>query len=301
MIRVTNLFLALCLTGVLGVSACSAQESADQVAKAADTALQTAAKTADDAAQQVESTAKKVHQMTREEAAKMAADMAQVEQDADQGGSKDPASASAAVSAPDLAQRAAIIAKGDRTFKPGKDYELLSPAKRTSSPPEKVELTEVFMYSCPHCFSFEPFIESVLKDKPPQVNFVRLPAIFNPVARLHAQAFYAARSMGVWEKLHTPMFREIHGNRNLMPNEDKLLDFVASQGVDRDAFKKALSSFEVDSKVRDALDLNGAYGISSVPTIVVNGKYVTSGSLAGSTARLREIVDYLVAKESAAL
>lgn len=199
------------------------------------------------------------------------------------------------------AASASIIAAGDKQFRAGKDYVVLSPAKRTSSPPEKVELTEVFMYQCPHCFSFEPFIESVLEDPMDEMNFVRMPAVFNNVAKLHAQAFYAAQAMGIWDQLHTPMFREIHTNRNLMPTDDKLLSFIASQGIDRDEFEKVMKSFEVDSKVRDAMDLNKAYQISSVPTLVVNGKYVTNGSMAKTNDRLRAIVDYLVAKEAAAL
>ncbi|MEO1575274.1 MAG: thiol:disulfide interchange protein DsbA/DsbL, partial [Pseudomonadota bacterium] len=195
----------------------------------------------------------------------------------------------------------ALVSAGDKQFKAGKDYTVLKPAKRTSSPAGKVELTEVFMYQCPHCFSFEPFIESVTKNQPEEMNFVRLPAIFNPVAKLHAQAFYAAESMGVWEELHTPFFQEIHTRRNLMPTEDKLLDFVESQGVDRAAFRSAMKSFEVDSKVRDAMDLNSAYQIGSVPTLVINGKYVTSGSMVGNTQKLRDVVNYLIAKEALAL
>jgi thiol:disulfide interchange protein DsbA len=208
---------------------------------------------------------------------------------------------SSAANATAVAATASIIAAGDKQFRAGKDYMVLSPAKRTSSPPEKVELTEVFMYQCPHCFSFEPFVEGILQDARDEMSFVRLPAVFNNVAKLHAQAFYAAQSMGVWEKLHTAFFREIHTNRNLMPDEDKLLSFIASQGIDRDEFRKVMKSFEVDSKVRDAIDLNTAYQISSVPTLVVNGKYVTSGTLARSNDRLRAIVDYLIAKEAAAL
>ncbi|MEM6639490.1 MAG: thiol:disulfide interchange protein DsbA/DsbL [Pseudomonadota bacterium] len=196
---------------------------------------------------------------------------------------------------------AGLVAEGDKNFKAGKDYVVLKPSKRTSSPAGKVELTEVFMYQCPHCFSFEPFIESVLRNQPEEMNFVRLPAIFNNVAKLHAQAFYAAKSMGVWEELHTPFFQEIHTRRNLMPTEDKLLDFVAKQGIDRTKFKNAMKSFEVDSKVRDAMDLNTAYQIGSVPTLVINGKYVTSGAMVGNTQKLRDVVNYLIAKEAIAL
>lgn len=271
----------------LGDAAATAERKLADASAATGEALGTAAEKAEQAAARAERAAK--DQLSRVDAP--AADA--------QGGNKEGAAAQAGAGAG--AAFAALIAEGDRLFQPGKDYVLLTPAKRTSSPPEKVELTEVFMYQCPHCFSFEPFIDNVVEEMPPEVNFVRLPAIFNPVAKLHAQVFYAAKSLGVHDRLHTPFFREIHTRRNLMPTEAKVLDFVESQGIDRAEFAKALKSFEVDSKVRDALDLNGAYRIESVPTLVVNGKYVTSGSMAGSTARLRQILDYLVAKEAAAL
>lgn len=195
----------------------------------------------------------------------------------------------------------ALIALGDEMFKAGRDYIVLTPAQRTSSAPEKVEIAEVFMYQCPHCFSFEPFVDNLISEQPSEVSFVRVPAIFNPIAELHAKAFYAANALGIWEQLHTPFFREIHTNRNLMRTEDKLLDFVESQGIERTAFASALRSFEVDSKVRDAKDLNSRYRIDSVPTMVINGKYVTSTSLVQSTAKLKQVINYLVSKEGSTL
>ncbi len=308
MIRSTLILASLALAGLttFGLTGCSSDASDAAVpaaqsaaAKAVDTAQSMAAAVGDkatamagDAADAAEAGAQDLT-LTIEEARARARTndrMARLDQPGQASGAR-----------PRQPADAALVTAGDKEFKAGTDYMVLKPAKRTSSPAGKVELTEVFMYQCPHCFSFEPFIESVLKTQPEEMNFVRLPAIFNPVAKLHAQAFYAAEAMGVWEELHTPFFQEIHTRRNLMPTEEKLLDFVESQGVDRAKFRSAMKSFEVDSKVRDAMDLNSAYQIGSVPTLVINGKYVTSGSMVGNTQKLRDVGNYLGAKEAIAL
>src|ERR1700741_4479777 len=63
---------------------------------------------------------------------------------------------------------------GDGPFQPGKDYtELRAPQPKAD--PSKIEVMEVFAYSCPHCFHLEPEVEKWVKKKPADVNFVRLP------------------------------------------------------------------------------------------------------------------------------
>ncbi len=291
-----NVLILVAIAGgiAFGLNACSPGDVTTAAVAATDTAATKATEAVD--------SAKSAAKMTIEEARTAARANDQLTPDTAAANAKAKLVAEASADMPrTTAANADLIAMGDKSFRAGKDYLVLSPAKRTSSAPEQVELTEVFMYQCPHCFSFEPFIESVLQNQPQEMNFVRLPAIFNNVAKLHAQAFYASQAMGNWDALHVPLFKEIHTNRNLMPTEDKLLDFIESQGIDRDLFRTALKSFEVDSKVRDAQDLNAAYQIGSVPTLVINGKYVTSGSMVGNTDKLRSVVNYLVAKEAAAL
>ncbi len=193
---------------------------------------------------------------------------------------------------------AAIVAKFKDEFKAGTDYTVLSPAQPTSSDPENIELTEVFMYSCPHCFSFEPFVKNWLaNEKPIGVNFVRIPAQFNRPAQLHASAYYAAEALGVGEQVHTPLFQAIHVSQNPLSSEADVRKIFTENGVDGNDFDNAFSSFDVDTKIRQAANLAKRYKIQSVPTLVVNGKYQTSGTMAKSNSRLNDIVNYLVAKE----
>ncbi len=193
---------------------------------------------------------------------------------------------------------AAIVAQFKDEFKAGADYQVLSPAQPTSSDPEHIEVTEIFMYSCPHCYNFEPFIKSWLQnEKPVGVNFVRIPAQFNRPAQLHAAAFYAAEALGVGEQVHMPVFQAIHGKRNPLSSKDAIRKIFTDNGVDGNDFDKAIASFDVDTKLRQAENLAKRYKTQSVPNLVINGRYVTSGTMAKSNERLTNIVNYLVAKE----
>jgi len=179
-------------------------------------------------------------------------------------------------------------------FVAGKHYTLINPAQPTSSAPDQVEVAEFFMYSCPHCYNFEPHIQQYLASKPAYVNFLRVPVVFNQAAELHARAFYTAEAMGILDKTHGPMFKEIHVNRNMLGSENAIVDLFISLGVDGPKFRETFNSFAVDTKMRQGATMARRFQITSVPNIVINGKYMTSGSMAGSYETLLEIIDELV-------
>jgi protein dithiol oxidoreductase (disulfide-forming) len=179
-------------------------------------------------------------------------------------------------------------------------YRRLSPTQPTSSGPAEVEVAEVFWYGCPHCFTFDPYLARWLPSKAENVSFVRIPAVWNPLVRLHARAFYTAEALGKGEETHDAFFREIHVNRNALDTEAKLEAFFAQFGVEPAAFKTAFDSFAVHSKLQRADELARRYQISSVPTIVINGKYTSDGGMAGGYDELIELIDELTAAERAA-
>ncbi len=181
-------------------------------------------------------------------------------------------------------------------FEAGRHYQILTPAQPTSSSPEQIEVAEAFMYGCPHCYSFEPFIQKWMPNKPDNVNVVRIPVLFNRQAEVHARVYYTAEALGVLEETHLPFFKEIHVNRRAMTSEKDLVDFFGRYGVDADTFNKTFRSFDVEHKIRVAKTMSQRYRISSVPTVVVNGKYSSGGSnLAGN--ELLSLIDHLVKKE----
>ena len=187
-------------------------------------------------------------------------------------------------------------------FEAGKHYTVISPAQPTSTDPGKVEVAEVFMFGCPACFSFEPRHPGAgSSSKADYINFVRIPAPWNPSrAPMHARAYYTAEALGKLDEIDGPFFNEIHTNRNLLETEAKLAAFFAKHGVDEATFKSTFNSFAVNAKVKRAEELVRRYRVQSTPTVIVNGKYLTAGTMAGTYEAWFAIIDDLAAREHAA-
>jgi thiol:disulfide interchange protein DsbA len=113
----------------------------------------------------------------------------------------------------------------------------------------------------------------------------------------HARAFYAMKMMGVQEQLHPKLFDAIHVKRQRLNSLDTIAKFIGENGFDEKLFRQHYSSFPVDTQVRKNKKIEQRYGHRGVPAVVVNGKYLTTGSMAGNFDRLIKIINYLVADE----
>jgi thiol:disulfide interchange protein DsbA len=182
-------------------------------------------------------------------------------------------------------------------FQLGVHYQRLSPTQPTSSPPDKVEVAEVFWYGCPHCFNFDPYLARWQTGITDYVSFVRVPAVWNPLLQTHARAFYTAEALGKGAEMHDAFFREIHERGNSLDDEAKLQEFFGRFGIDAATFKSTFDSFAVHTKLQRADELSRRYRIGSVPTIIVNGKYTTDGGMAGTYEDLLALVDELTSAE----
>lgn len=176
-------------------------------------------------------------------------------------------------------------------------YETLSPAQPTQNP-AKIEIIEFFWYGCPHCYAFEPLLEKWKKNLPANVEFIRLPAAFNELWSKHAKAYYTAEALGIVEKIHADFFEAIQNGKEKLDTEASLAAFFEAHGVTESQFKEAYNSFAVDSKMRQAPLMASRYGITGVPAIIVNGKFKTNGTLAGSHEKMIEVIDKLIKEES---
>ena len=189
---------------------------------------------------------------------------------------------------------------------PGKDYELIRPAQPTSSG-AKVEVIEFFSYACPHCGTLQPRLHSWLKKKPADVEFRRAPVVFQDSWLPFAAAYHAFDAMGLVDKLHYEFFIAIHERQTLevkvlLRDQKPLFDWVAKQGVDRQKFVDVYNSFGVRSRTNRSIELPGNYHVSSTPTLVVDGKYLTTPSMVGYE-RFFQVLDQVIAmarKERAA-
>jgi thiol:disulfide interchange protein DsbA len=181
----------------------------------------------------------------------------------------------------------------------GVHYKLLKPAQPTNVAPGKIEVVEVFWYACGHCYVLEPKLEAWDKNgRPANAQLVRLPATWNPTLKMHARVFYTAELLGK-PNLSAEIWREINVKRNRLDTPEAIEAFFTSRGVSKADFQKVFSGFAIDSKVMKAEDLNRRYKIASTPTVIVNGKYVTDMGMAGGEQQLFEVINALVARESA--
>lgn len=182
-------------------------------------------------------------------------------------------------------------------FIEGTHYVRIDPPQPTVTG-DKIEVVEIFWYGCPHCYRMEPYVNRWLKKKPDNAEFIRLPGILSPRWMVHARAYYTAEILGVVDKLHEPIFEAIHGARNPLNDQASLMALFKQHGVTEEDYKRAFLSFAVDTKIRRAAEMANRYNIDSVPALIVNGKYRTSGSMAGSNALAFQVVDYLIQLES---
>jgi thiol:disulfide interchange protein DsbA len=160
----------------------------------------------------------------------------------------------------------------------GKDFQLINPPQPTDSG-NKVEVIEFFSYACPHCHSLQPSLAAWLKRKPADVEFRRIPAVFQDNWIPFARIFYTLDAMGLVDKLHHDVFAAIHDQRVHLQEPKVLFDWVASKGVDRQKFIDTYNSFSVQSRTQRATDVTRRYNVPFTPAIVVDGRYLTGPSM----------------------
>ena len=196
------------------------------------------------------------------------------------------------------------VAPREWKFKEGEHYVRMVPTQPTVGGADKIEVAEFFWYGCPHCYDVEPYINGWAEKKSSDVRFVRIPATWNALVRLHGQLYYTEEVLvrnGVIKnplEFRDAVFQEYHRRGNRMTSEAAIQKVFARFGVSEEEFQRTWNSFEVNQKLRVADDLARRYSISSVPAIIVNGKYRSAAAEAGGYTELMELIDELVVRES---
>ena len=186
-------------------------------------------------------------------------------------------------------------------FVAGTHYqEIANPVNTNDS--SKVEVIEAFWYGCSHCFRFEPLIADWEDNTPDYVDFVRFPALWNGLMKVHAQVYYAAEALDSLDVLHEQIFNAINVERNMLQNEEQIGELFEQHGVSQSDFESAFNSFSVRTKVNQAEKRMTDYGIRSTPNMIVNGKYlVATGENVRTQQEMLDIVDFLVEKERSSM
>jgi thiol:disulfide interchange protein DsbA len=187
-------------------------------------------------------------------------------------------------------------------WRAGVNYRLVENPQPPTVAAGKVEVTEVFWYSCGHCFALDPVLEDWKTRKPDFIEFVRVPVIWGPLHRQHAKLYYTLQALHRPE-LHPLVFQAIHTERLPLTDRDEMkaralqFAFLSRHGVTQQQFDAAYDSMTVASNVQRAETFTRTFHVDNVPSLFVNGKYATSVGEAGGEAQLLSLLTDLAASE----
>ena len=174
-------------------------------------------------------------------------------------------------------------------------YVQISTEKQQES--KSIIIYEFFWYGCPHCYNLEPTMERIEADLDKDTKIVKLPVALRDSWIPHAKLYYALQQMGKIDEVHNLIFEEIHLEDNRLNTEQQMVDFLGKHGIDTNKFVEKYNSFGTEARIKKASNLAKKYQINSVPTIIVNGKYLTSGSYVSSYDELYSVINLLIERE----
>ena len=181
-----------------------------------------------------------------------------------------------------------------KDYQEGRHYELIEPLPTRN--PEKIEVIEFFWFGCGHCFSLEQLIKNWKSEVSSEVDFFRLPVVWNAQTKTHAKLFFATETLRVPEAIQG-IFSAIHYNRKMMLSDKEIIPFFQGYGIQEDKYLAATNSFGLKNNLRKAELFAFKYGIKGVPAFIVNGKYKVSATREIGTEDLLDVVNYLIEKE----
>ena len=176
-------------------------------------------------------------------------------------------------------------------YKLGKDYQLIDnplPVRQDGM----VEVSEIFWYGCNHCYSFESTINNWDANKPDYVKFSKMPVTWSQIHQLHASLYHTIEALKLGKGAHTAVFTTIHKENNFLGSQKSVVKFLSKLGVDEEKSKQYLNSFAVKQKVSRGIQVSRQLRITSVPMIIVDGKYMIVSK--SSRQEMLDVLDYVV-------
>ncbi len=182
------------------------------------------------------------------------------------------------------------------TLVEGRDWKPVS-ATTPGSEGDEIEVLEFFSYGCPHCGDINPQIKQWAEGLASDVRFERVPVTFGRAAwESLARLYFALDFADELERLDQAVFDAVTKQRTNLYTEKAVLNWVAEQGVDREAFAKFYNSFAVEAALAKANTLAARFRVDAVPMIIVDGRYVVLNEGAKTHAELLERADALIDK-----
>jgi thiol:disulfide interchange protein DsbA len=160
----------------------------------------------------------------------------------------------------------------------------------------KIEVIELFWYGCIHCQNLDPYLDKWSDKLPKDVVFKRVPAIPRKNWIPAAKAYYALKTLDLDYKLHEKLFEAIHKDKTLNPADPKaLVNWIVLNGkLDKAEVDSAFNSFSMNAKLSRSLKMFKAAGATGVPSIIIDGRYLTSSTMAGGEQNTIDLMNYII-------
>ena len=172
------------------------------------------------------------------------------------------------------------------------EYDLISPQPVSTN--ERIEVIEFFWYGCPHCYNLQPPLDAWLKRKPADVELRRIPAVFRESWIPHARVYYTLEALGEVGQLHHAVYRSIHVEKDSLMTAEAAAAWASRNGIEPTRWNAAYNASEVDRKIQESKKHTVAYAIEGTPSLVVDGRYLTSSGKAESMPQVITILDGLI-------
>ena len=163
---------------------------------------------------------------------------------------------------------------------------------------KKIEVIEFFSFGCPHCADLEPILEGWLAKMPADVEFRRIPVSFQRAWENLGKVYYTLHALGK-DDLSPKVFDAIHKNGKNLADEKTFFTWAATNGIDRKKVEDMYNSFTVANDMSRSKRAAQVYNIQSVPTIIVDGKFITASDRIGGHANVPSAIDALLIKARA--
>lgn len=173
------------------------------------------------------------------------------------------------------------------------DYRVINP-QPVQAPAGSIEVIDFFWYGCPYCNSLQPALERWISRKPADVVVRRIPAVLRDNWAPHARVFYTLEALGEVERLHQKAYFSYHVEELAMSKPEAMTEWAVRNGIDPGRWNNAYNSAAVQRKVEEAIEQTRAYSITGTPSLVVDGRYLTSGNMSETLDGMIQIVEGLI-------
>jgi len=185
------------------------------------------------------------------------------------------------------------------TFEAGTHYFELK--NEVSKQPQVVEY---FSFYCPACYRAEPLMEQVTSWLPESKMFKKnhvhnMPGRNPEVEVMLSKAIISADMLKVKDKMTAAIFNYIHKSRADFNTEKDLKNLFVLNGINAQDFDKTFNSFKVKMEAKkmqaNTEKLRNA-GYRSVPTLVINNKFIPNTKELKSMEQYKQLIQFLIAK-----